>query len=488
MFTPQFAKAGREAAGSASASSSANSTGKQAGRPRRGDLRLRHRVRACCPTRSSAWSSSRSRDVANAVDDAHRQRRPAADARGEGREAAAEDRDETSRSRRTRPQALAGRYRSRRPLARPDRALRPAVRRSRTAAAYRVRARARPATDLIADDVARVGHADHAATATSSTLGETTYTKEKPRAGPPPEPPAKWKGLIGEYGWDHNTLYIYEQDGKLHALIEWTEIDPLTEESENVFAFPPDRGMYHGEKLIFTRDKTGRATKVEAANVVVRAAEDRRRGRRDVQDQAGAAARRDCARKRSPRSRRRRRASSCKPDLVDLATIDRRSSSTSATRPTTTSSSTPFYTSAKAYMQSPAAEALARVHEKLKPSRATACSIHDAYRPWYVTKMFWDATPEKFHNFVADPSKGSRHNRGCAVDLDAVRPEDRQGGRDGQRLRRVLRPRVPRLPRRHVAAALAPRLLRGRWRPRASRCTRRSGGTSTTRTGGSTRS
>jgi len=34
-----------------------------------------------------------------------------------------------------------------------------------------------------------------------------------------------------------------------------------------------------------------------------------------------------------------------------------------------------------------------------------------------VTKMFWDATPEKFHNFVADPSKGSRHNRGCAVDL-----------------------------------------------------------------------
>ena len=31
--------------------------------------------------------------------------------------------------------------------------------------------------------------------------------------------------------------------------------------------------------------------------------------------------------------------------------------------------------------------------------------------------MFWDATPEKFHGFVADPSKGSRHNRGCAVDL-----------------------------------------------------------------------
>ncbi|HYL98559.1 MAG TPA: M15 family metallopeptidase, partial [Blastocatellia bacterium] len=43
--------------------------------------------------------------------------------------------------------------------------------------------------------------------------------------------------------------------------------------------------------------------------------------------------------------------------------------------------------------------------------------IHDAYRPWYVTKMFWDATPPDKHIFVADPSQGSRHNRGCAVDL-----------------------------------------------------------------------
>jgi hypothetical protein len=43
--------------------------------------------------------------------------------------------------------------------------------------------------------------------------------------------------------------------------------------------------------------------------------------------------------------------------------------------------------------------------------------IYDAYRPWYVTKIFWDATPPENHKFVADPSEGSRHNRGCAVDL-----------------------------------------------------------------------
>jgi D-alanyl-D-alanine dipeptidase len=43
--------------------------------------------------------------------------------------------------------------------------------------------------------------------------------------------------------------------------------------------------------------------------------------------------------------------------------------------------------------------------------------IHDAYRPWFVTKMFWDATPPEDHVFVADPAEGSKHNRGCAVDL-----------------------------------------------------------------------
>ena len=43
--------------------------------------------------------------------------------------------------------------------------------------------------------------------------------------------------------------------------------------------------------------------------------------------------------------------------------------------------------------------------------------IFDAYRPWYVTKIFWDATPPDKHEFVANPAEGSRHNRGCAVDL-----------------------------------------------------------------------
>ena len=42
--------------------------------------------------------------------------------------------------------------------------------------------------------------------------------------------------------------------------------------------------------------------------------------------------------------------------------------------------------------------------------------MFDGYRPWSVTKKFWDETPREQHIFVADPKKGSKHNRGCAVD------------------------------------------------------------------------
>lgn len=75
-----------------------------------------------------------------------------------------------------------------------------------------------------------------------------------------------------------------------------------------------------------------------------------------------------------------------------------------------------FYESAHAFLRRPAAEALVRVHETLA-SRGLGLLVFDAYRPWHVTKMFWDATPPHLRDFVADPSRGSRHNRGAAVDL-----------------------------------------------------------------------
>ena len=76
----------------------------------------------------------------------------------------------------------------------------------------------------------------------------------------------------------------------------------------------------------------------------------------------------------------------------------------------------PVYKQARAFLQRPAAEALARVNQALR-QQGYGLIIHDGYRPWYVTKIFWDATPEDKKIFVADPKQGSRHNRGCAVDL-----------------------------------------------------------------------
>ena len=84
-----------------------------------------------------------------------------------------------------------------------------------------------------------------------------------------------------------------------------------------------------------------------------------------------------------------------------------------------------LYDEPRAFLQRPAAEALARVHRKLA-GYGYGLVVHDAYRPWYVTKMFWDATPDSQKVFVADPAKGSRHNRGGAVDVALY---DRKTGR-----------------------------------------------------------
>lgn len=80
---------------------------------------------------------------------------------------------------------------------------------------------------------------------------------------------------------------------------------------------------------------------------------------------------------------------------------------------------TPLYSQARAFLQRPAAEAVVRVQHSLA-REGLGLLIHDGYRPWYVTKMFWDATPAAQHHFVGDPAKGSRHNRGCAVDLTLI--------------------------------------------------------------------
>jgi D-alanyl-D-alanine dipeptidase len=103
-------------------------------------------------------------------------------------------------------------------------------------------------------------------------------------------------------------------------------------------------------------------------------------------------------------------------DLVDLTTVDPRIKLDIRYATSNNFMGFPLYERAGAYLQRPAAEALGRAQEALA-TQGYGLLIHDGYRPWFVTKMFWDATPPEDHVFVADPAQGSRHNRGCAVDL-----------------------------------------------------------------------
>jgi CubicO group peptidase (beta-lactamase class C family)/D-alanyl-D-alanine dipeptidase len=230
----------------------------------------------------------------------------------------------------------------------------------------------------------------------------------------PSDIPAKWRGLIGEYGWDHDVLYVFEKDGRLNVLIEWIEFDALTQDSDDIFKFP-SQGLYDGEKAMFTRDAAGNATQVQVSGVVFK--------RRLIGGVSGGifrippAKNLDDIRKQALADHPPIETGEFRePDLVELATLNPTIKLDVRYATANNFLSTPVYSQSRAFLQRPAAEALLRAHKKLQ-EMGYGLLIHDAYRPWYVTKLFWEVTPEDKKIFVADPRQGSRHNRGCAVDL-----------------------------------------------------------------------
>jgi D-alanyl-D-alanine dipeptidase/kynurenine formamidase len=104
------------------------------------------------------------------------------------------------------------------------------------------------------------------------------------------------------------------------------------------------------------------------------------------------------------------------PDLVELTTLDPTIHLDVRYATANNLVGRPVYTQARAFLQRPAAEALVRVNQALR-KQGYGLLVFDGYRPWAVTKTFWDLTPAGKKVFVADPRKGSKHNRGCAVDL-----------------------------------------------------------------------
>ena len=75
-----------------------------------------------------------------------------------------------------------------------------------------------------------------------------------------------------------------------------------------------------------------------------------------------------------------------------------------------------FYKNERAFFNMSAADRLIEAKNDLK-ELGYGIIIYDAYRPWFVTKMFWEGTPENLKHFVANPENGSSHNKGCAIDI-----------------------------------------------------------------------
>jgi len=76
-----------------------------------------------------------------------------------------------------------------------------------------------------------------------------------------------------------------------------------------------------------------------------------------------------------------------------------------------------IYNLARAYARKPVAESLKKIQAHLK-QQGLGLKIFDGYRPYSATVMFY----ETYHDttYVASPYKGSRHNRGCAMDLTVI--------------------------------------------------------------------
>jgi D-alanyl-D-alanine dipeptidase len=229
----------------------------------------------------------------------------------------------------------------------------------------------------------------------------------------PLDVPPTWRNLIGEYGPENASLLIVEKSGKLfvhEANGAETILQPIGNAN-----FTLAKPQVNSFPIHFEQDAASHVTSISLAGRSFR--------RRKLGPDEGhpfqiqpsrpiADLRREALAATPPREDGHFR----DPDLVDLTSRDPSIHLEISYATSDDFLGTPVYTQARAFLQRPAADALVRALVRLKPF-GYGLLIHDAYRPWYVTKIFWDATPPEGKIFVADPSQGSRHNRGCAVDL-----------------------------------------------------------------------
>jgi D-alanyl-D-alanine dipeptidase len=221
-----------------------------------------------------------------------------------------------------------------------------------------------------------------------------TLSLAGPAAALPPAPTADIADLLGQYGTADNILTIYESEGGLYADGRGLKEEPLS---------PTGSG----------RDRAGRSkiTFVGKGPQEIAILDGERLPRHDFGAEVMAAVRAKV--KADPPALRAQALAASPPvetgkqaaDLVDLTTVDRRIKLDIRYATANNFMGFPLYERAAAYMQRPAAEALGRAQKALA-AQGYGLLIYDAYRPWFVTKMFWEATPPASRVFVADPRRG----------------------------------------------------------------------------------
>jgi D-alanyl-D-alanine dipeptidase len=211
---------------------------------------------------------------------------------------------------------------------------------------------------------------------------------------PKPAPaPIQFRPLLGEYVHDNQTVIVFENEGKLFAVLKKSP-NQVREISRRAFS----RNQLTLDSVRYKRQPVGpeegatqlKVKPVRPVPILIKEA---------------------LAAQPPPET-----GDFLPTDLVELTKLDPTIKLDVRYATTNNLFGTVFYSQPRAFLQRAPAEALVRVHRKLK-AFGYGVLIHDGYRPWYVTKVFWDATPDDKKVFVADPSKGSRHNRGAAVDL-----------------------------------------------------------------------
>ncbi|MDZ4699725.1 MAG: serine hydrolase [Rhodothermales bacterium] len=253
-------------------------------------------------------------------------------------------------------------------------------------------------------------------------LAGDTYTRRDP-----PRPVlhnADLVSYVGVYKNDVHDLFILEREGQLFTLLDWIRYFPLAPDDAASFTFP-DEGMFGGETVSFVRDAAGKVVAVTLANMTFERAPDPvypiaatplpvpQSLDRLIQEARTASPPVDAANMKPP-------------ELVDIAIVDPLLNLDIRYAHNDNILGQAIYEEPRALLQKPVSDALFRVQAAVRRD-GYGLIIFDAYQPWHLSRVLWQAAPDSLKHFFAEPSVGSSQNRACAValnlyDLDSGSP------------------------------------------------------------------